>query len=155
MTDSKNNYIFPTWAWLCIAVVFLISTWYIGSSIYRARTVTIQTPSDVQSYLQGVWTFTKPTDLDKPPHGWERWTFSTSTVTIQSAVPSDTTWSGPSKYSYEVTRKKTADTGDWYWHVRVKETQVNAAFFDKGKRLVAFWGGSNYTLSKEDRDLSK
>jgi hypothetical protein len=117
----------------------------------------LSTAVDVQRHLIGVWTYARPTDMNKPPHGWERWTFKSSGLEIQSARPSDMSWGAPSIYGYEIERRKTADSGQWYWHVRVKATKVNAAVMEDGG-VVAFWAGSpesNYRLIKEDKDLSK
>lgn len=113
--------------------------------------------ADVRGRLVGVWTYAVPTNLDKPPYGWQRWTFTESSLQIQDAKPSATGWEPPSTYRYEIARRKTADTGEWYWHVRVKETAVNAALTEGGSRLTAFWtgGNSNYRLEKKDKDLAR
>lgn len=117
----------------------------------------LNSEADVRSRLVGVWTYAVPTDLDKPPYGWQRWTFTDGSVQIQDAKPSATGWGPASTYGYDIARRKTADTGEWYWHVRVKDTAVSAALVDGSNGLVAFMTGadSNYRLSKKDKDLAK
>ena len=114
------------------------------------------TATDVQTRLLGVWTFARPVNSDRAPYGWERWNFTKEGVEIQSARPSELAWGKPTRYGYEIERRKTSDAGEWYWHVSVKETVINAGF--KDGTLTAFWAGtadSNYRLVKEDKDLSK
>ncbi len=146
-------------ACICAALLYLAlgplsKFWLPGSASPKADA--FSTAAAVQRSLIGVWTYARPTNLETPPYGWERWTFTLSGLEIQSARPSQIAWGAPSIYGYEIERRKTADSGEWYWHVRVKDTKINAAVVNGA--LVAFWAGapeSNYRLVKEDKDLSK
>lgn len=149
--------------WAVVFVLFVgavsipfISHWFTRGST-PAGLGAINTAAEAQARLIGVWTFSRPVTLERAPYGWERWTFTKTGLQIQSARPSELAWGAPSNYSYEIERRKTADSGEWYWHVSVKNTIVNAAAMSDGT-LMAFWAGSadsNYRLVKEDKDLSK
>lgn len=148
--------------WVVVFALFVGGLAAFAANHYLTRGSTPAAPAasktavEVQSRLLGVWTFAKPVNLDRAPYGWERWNFTKDGVEIQSARPSELAWGKPTRYGYEIERRKTGDSGEWYWHVTVKETVMNAGW--KDGTLTAFWAGtadSNYRLVKEDKDLSK
>jgi len=131
----------------------------VGVEVWKALgSKELKTTSDVQDQLIGVWTHTKPVGNNEP-YGWERWTFTSNSVEIQSAQPSDISWGKPSSTfpGVEVSRRKTADTGQWYWHIHINGSALNAAMFDNKNVVTVFGIGApnHYDLRKEDKDLTK
>ena len=111
----------------------------------------------VGEQLIGVWTHTAPMTGDKEPYGWERWVFTNDSVQIQSARPADLSWGPAASYAYEISHRKTVDTGTWYWHIHLKDTALSLAYLENvdGLTVMRIGAKNYYALAKKDKDLSK